>query len=143
MYIFPIIWGTPEYDEAVQLRYDILRKPLGLEYSPEQLAEEFDQLHLGAYDSAFTLIAYLNLTRVDEKKMKMRQVAVAIDWQKKGVGKKLVLTSEQMVKSLEMDQMVLHARESAVPFYLKLGYSVVGKEFQEVGIPHRRMEKNM
>ena len=37
--------------------------------------------------------------------------------------------------------MVLHARQTAVPFYLKLGYAEVGAPFQEVGIPHRCMEK--
>jgi predicted GNAT family N-acyltransferase len=39
--------------------------------------------------------------------------------------------------------MVLHARETAVPFYLKLGYEVVGGQFEEVGIPHFKMEKKL
>jgi predicted GNAT family N-acyltransferase len=37
--------------------------------------------------------------------------------------------------------MVLHARETAVPFYNALGYNSVGAQFEEVGIPHFRMEK--
>jgi predicted GNAT family N-acyltransferase len=37
--------------------------------------------------------------------------------------------------------MILHARATAVPFYLRLGYTVVGEPFEEVGIPHRGMEK--
>lgn len=38
--------------------------------------------------------------------------------------------------------MVLHARDSALDFYLSLGYSIVGDPFEEVGIPHHRMEKS-
>jgi len=37
--------------------------------------------------------------------------------------------------------MVLHAREAAIPFYLRLGYELEGEPFTEVGIPHRRMVK--
>jgi predicted GNAT family N-acyltransferase len=35
----------------------------------------------------------------------------------------------------------LHARERAVPFYLRHGYTVVGPAPPVVGIPHFRMEK--
>jgi predicted GNAT family N-acyltransferase len=38
-------------------------------------------------------------------------------------------------------RMVLHARETAVPFYKVLEYNIVGDRFEEVGIPHFRMEK--
>jgi hypothetical protein len=34
MYTIEIDFGTPEYDEAVRLRTDVLRKPLGLEFTP-------------------------------------------------------------------------------------------------------------
>ena len=37
--------------------------------------------------------------------------------------------------------MVLHARESAVPFYEKLGYSLGGDRFQEATLPHWAMNK--
>ena len=31
--------------------------------------------------------------------------------------------------------MSLHARQIAVPFYERLGYTIVGEPFEEVGIP--------
>jgi predicted GNAT family N-acyltransferase len=37
--------------------------------------------------------------------------------------------------------MVLNARDTAIPFYLHLGYELVGEPFVEVGIPHRKMRK--
>ncbi|MEO8175011.1 MAG: GNAT family N-acetyltransferase [Sediminibacterium sp.] len=37
----------------------------------------------------------------------------------------------------------MHARESAVGFYEKHGYKVVGDEFVEVTIPHFIMEKEL
>jgi predicted GNAT family N-acyltransferase len=141
MYILQIAFGTPAFDEAVQLRYEVLRRPLGLTYTVEQLSAEYDQLHLAAYSDAAVLVGYLNLTPQDAQIVKMRQVAVAPTWQRKGVGNALVQASEELAQQLGFARMVLHARETAVPFYNALGYNSVGTRFEEVGIPHFRMEK--
>ncbi len=143
MHILQIEFATPEYDEAVALRYEVLRRPLGLEYTPEQLAVEYDQIHLAAYASDNQLVGYLNLTPQDEKTIKMRQVAVAPDWQGRGVGQKLVEASEAVARRMGISSMELHARETAVPFYLKLGYEVEGTQFEEVTIPHFKMKKRL
>ena len=141
--IHQIDFGTPEYDEAVRLRYEVLRRPLGLEYTPEQLAEEFDQIHLAAYTPGGKLLAYLNLTPIDTDIVKMRQVAVDPQFQKAGIGSVLVAESERFAQRLQFKKMVLHAREAAVPFYERLGYTVVGDAFEEVGIVHLKMEKKV
>lgn len=141
--IYRIEFGTPEYDEAVQLRYEVLRRPLGLEYTPEQLAAEFDQIHLAAYASEGSLMAYLNLTPADADTVKMRQVAVATNRQGQGIGSQLVAESETVAKSLGFKKMSLHARETAVSFYQRLGYAIEGERFEEVSIPHFKMEKSL
>lgn len=143
MQILEIQFGTPEFDEAVRLRYEVLRKPLGLEYTAEQLATEFDNIHLAAFDVTGRLIGYLNLTPVDLEEVKMRQVAVHPDAQGAGVGKALVLASEAVAKRAGFKKISLHARETAVPFYQKLDYSLVGERFEEVTIPHFYMEKKL
>lgn len=143
MYILEIGFATPEFDEAVRLRTDVLRKPLGLVFTPEQLAEEYDQRHLGAYDDQGQLLGCLSLVPLDEHVWKMRQVAVAEAAQGKGVGTKLVGYSEALARREGLRLITLHARESAVPFYLKLDYQVVGERFEEVSIPHFKMEKHI
>lgn len=72
----------------------------------------------------------------------MRQVAVALAHQNKGVGAYLVEKSEQWARKNGFKRMVLHARETAVPFYHKLNYLTIGERFEEVGIPHFIMERN-
>ena len=73
----------------------------------------------------------------------MRQVAVAENRQKQGIGQRLVAYSETWAQRNAFEKMTLHARETAVPFYLKLGYTTVGERFFEVGIPHFKMEKSL
>jgi predicted GNAT family N-acyltransferase len=134
--------GSAAYDEEVELRMEILRRPLGIGFDPAQLAAENTDIHLGAYDGG-KLVACLVLTPHDAQSMRMRQVAVANDYQRKGVGRILVARSESIAKEKGYRQMVLHARETAIPFYISMDYLVEREPFIEVGIPHRYMTKNL
>ena len=139
--IFQIEFGTPEYDETVRLRDDVLRKPLGLSFTAEQLAAEYNSLHLIATDAAGRLIACLILAPGSAAEIKMRQVAVHPDLQGRGVGTALVQAAEALASEAGFREMVLHARETAVAFYRKLGYLTEGDRFEEVRIPHFKMRK--
>jgi predicted GNAT family N-acyltransferase len=141
MQVYQIEFGTPEYDEAVGIRHEVLRKPLGLEYTPEQLAAEYDQIHLAAFADSGRMLGYLCLQPLDESTVKMRQVAVSLQMQGKGVGRAMVAYSEVVAARMGFSRMVLHAREVAVPFYLKLDYTIEGDRFEEVNIPHFKMAK--
>lgn len=138
-----IEFGTPEYDETVTLRTEILRKPLGLTFSEDQLSEEYKDFHLALYNHADELLACLILSPMDDKKIKMRQVAVAEQLQGRGIGKILVNYSEEFCKFRNYKQIVLNARDTAVAFYESLQYCKDEKPFIEVGIPHHYMWKNI
>lgn len=73
----------------------------------------------------------------------MRQVAVHADFQRKGVGKLMVDFCEKLAIQNGMKTISLHARETAVPFYLSLQYCKVGNQFLEVNIPHFKMTKEL
>jgi predicted GNAT family N-acyltransferase len=94
-----------------------------------------------AYSAQHELLGYLNLTPLSNSEAKMRQVAVAPAAQGRGVGKALVAYSEAVARRAGFQHITLHARETAVPFYLNLGYQKVGEAFEEVGLPHWKMEK--
>lgn len=148
MTIFIVEFATPEYDETVHLRYNILRKPLGLDFTEEQLSAEFSDFHLAAYDEQWLPIhqqgrlrGCLVLTPKSDKILKMRQVAVDTESQGKGIGSLLVKASEAFARQNGYDTIELNARDTAVPFYEKLKYSKEGDMFVEVGIPHYKMVK--
>lgn len=141
MLICPIAFATPEYDESIALRYEVLRKPLGLSFSPEQLAKEWADTHLAAFHNSGKMVGILVLSPLDDEIVKMRQVAVTAEMQGRGVGAALVAQAENTAQAAQFKKMVLNARETAVPFYLRLGYQIVGERFEEVSIPHFKMEK--
>ena len=132
--------NSPSYFPSVLLRYNVLRKPLGMVFTSEQLAGEHGEIHLlGTIDEE--TVCCLLLRRIDDTTVQMRQVAVAEHHQSKGIGRALVEYSESVARDEFFSEIILHARETAVEFYLKLGYEVYGEPFTEVGIPHRNMRK--
>lgn len=143
MTVIHVVFGTPEFDDMLALRYKVLREPLDMDYNPEQIEAEYDSRHLACYGSDWTLLGCLTLLPLDEKAVKMRQVAVAPAAQGRGVGRLLVEESELWARMKGFGKMEMHARETAVPFYKKLHYRVVGELFMEVGIPHFKMEKKL
>jgi len=142
MIICQIQHGTAEYEETVALRNDILRRPLGLVFTPGSLANEANEFHIACYNRG-QLVGCLILAPQAEGEVKMRQVAVAESSQRSGVGKAMVNFSEEFARKNNFSKITMHARESAIPFYLQLGYEVIGDRFEEVNIPHYTMMKEI
>ena len=134
--------GTKEYQQMVKLRSDILRRPLGLTYTPEELAREKEDILIGAFDDDEMLACCL-LTKVDTKCLKLRQMAVQNNLQGKGIGASMMSFAELVARDKGYKKLIMHARKTALGFYEKLGYKVAGDEFIEVTIPHFVMEKKL
>lgn len=125
---------------AVAFREEILRKPLGLVYTKEQLAQEDVEYHLACYDGE-KLVGALCLRPLENGELRMRQVAVDPEYQMKGIGKLMVEYSEEYARTHGYSVIMCHARVTAIAFYVKLGWEVLGDPFTEVGITHRRCQK--
>jgi predicted GNAT family N-acyltransferase len=139
-----IEFGTPAFAEALQLRYDVLRKPLQMVFNIEDIEKEYNEWHWACYDrDTLEIVGVLTLKPLNDDIIKMRQVAVRPSLQSRGIGKFMVQESERLALEKGFSRIELHARETAVPFYLQLGYTVSGAVFEEVGIPHLFMSKNL
>jgi predicted GNAT family N-acyltransferase len=142
MPIKQIDYGTPEYDQMIKLRYEILRKPLKLTFHHEDLEKEKKDILIGAFEEDKMLGCCL-LTKVDKHCVRLRQMAVQNNLQGKGIGASIMNFAENVAHDAGYKKVIMHARKTAIGFYEKLGYTVVGKEFLEVSIPHFVMEKKL
>ncbi len=134
--------GSPEYQQMVQLRNDILRKPLGLSFQPDELEKEKDDILIAAFEDD-RMLGCCMLIEADPGTVRLRQMAVLNNLQGKGIGKALMQFAENIARDRGFRRITMHARKSAIGFYEKLGYSVSGEEFQEVTLPHVEMEKQL
>lgn len=137
-----ITYGSPEYDEMLALRTKILREPLGLTFSREDLEKDKDDFLLAIRSSDNkNIVACCILTPVNNRTGKLRQMAVDSTVQKSGLGTAMLAFAEYVAKKEGFEKITLHARKVALGFYEKYDYKTVGDEFTEVGIPHYEMEK--
>ena len=134
--------GSKKYQEMVDLRMKILRKPLGLSFTQPQLDAEKDDLLIGAFEND-RLIGCCVLTKRNEKEIQLRQMAVDTDLQTGGIGRRIMEFAEKIAKEKGFSIMMMHAREVATGFYKKCGYNIHGDVFEEVTIPHFHMEKKL
>ena len=71
----------------------------------------------------------------------MRQVVIAPDCRKMGIGRSMMLFAELCALELGFSRLILDSRITAMAFYKKLGYRKIGRRFMELGLPHYLMEK--
>lgn len=134
--------GSKEYDQMIELRKSVLRKPLGLTYSTEDLERDKNDLLIGAFEED-DILACCILTQKEPGTFQLRQMAVDQKMQRNGVGAAIMYFAENLAKDAGGKEVMMHARKTAMGFYEKLGYATVGDEFSEVGIPHVEMKKNL
>lgn len=137
-----IDYGSREYQQMVQLRNDVLRKPLGLAFLADELESEKEEILIGAFEEE-KMLGCCMLIKVDPTTVRLRQMAVLNNLQGKGIGKALMQFAENIARDRRFSKIMMHARKTATGFYEKLGYEVCGNEFQEVTLPHVVMEKRL
>ncbi|MDP4283332.1 MAG: GNAT family N-acetyltransferase [Bacteroidota bacterium] len=142
MPIKQIDYSTKEYAQMIKLRYEILRKPLHIEFDEEELLKEKNDILIGAFDEDKMLGCCL-LKEVDKNCVRLRQMAVQNNLQGKGIGASMMNFAENIARDRGYKRLIMHARKTAIGFYEKLGYKVTGKEFEEISIPHVIMEKTL
>ena len=134
--------GSEEYRQMVKLREDILRKPLGLSLSTEELENEKDNMLIGAFEDE-DMLGCCMLVEENRDTVRLRQMAVLNDLQGKGIGRALMNFAENLARDRGYKKLSMHARKNVVGFYEKMGYKVQGDEFVEVTIPHYVMVKKL
>ncbi len=141
-------------EKTREVRQPVLRKGLPPETSIFKGDELKTTFHLGAFDDEklVGVATYLFKSKTDiqdlfqeQKTMyQLRGMGVLENQQGKGVGKKLLQHAEDRLRNQGIDILWFHARTSAVPFYQKQDYQVVGEElYLEPAGPHFKMYKEL
>jgi len=133
---------SSDYQQVLELRNEVLRKPLGRNLSVQDIANDPNELIVVAVENG-QVIASVQLRPLSAKTIKLRQMAVSPTRRLKAWGRKLLKFAEQTAQERGYAKIVLHARETAVDFYKKSGYRIVSDRFMEVGISHYKLEKQL
>lgn len=145
---------SPGWEQAINLRLRLLRQPLGMAFSAEELASEGPpQIHPAILlndrvvacaqliPSGAVGVVSPGVVPIVQGVWRLRQVTVEDGFQGRGLGRRLMDHTERLAHAAGGTELWLHAREPVVGFYLRLGYHTVGAHFMECGLAHVRMTK--
>jgi ribosomal protein S18 acetylase RimI-like enzyme len=134
--------ADPLYRAALELRFRVLREPLGHARSDVLFPFEDTSLHLVASEGTCALGCVLFHPEGDSGG-RLYQMAIAPEAQRRGLGRALVEVLEAELSRRGLVHVHLHARAQAVAFYGRMGYAIHGEPFYEVGIEHRHMRRTL
>ncbi|KHD46302.1 GNAT family N-acetyltransferase [Streptococcus hongkongensis] len=135
---------SPTYIDAIQIREKVFVQEQGVPLDIEIDDKEALCLHFVAYDDKDIACATCRI--LPDKQMKqvtLQRMAVLDNYRGQKLGQFLMQETMTYCKKQGFKTMELHAQLSAKPFYDKLGFISQGDIFQEAGIDHQTMTKNL
>jgi len=132
-----------EWKAYYALRFNVLREPWNQPHGSEVLADEDQAIHAIAVAGEEVLgVARMHESATNQGQV--RCVAIATIAQGKGIGKAIMAYLEDQAKMKGWTEIVLEARENAVPFYKAIGYTIIAESYLLFGeIQHYRMSKTL
>ena len=132
-----------DWNAYYALRFSVLREPWNQAVGSEVLADEDQAIHAIAVENG-EVLGVARMHESDEKQGQVRCVATVTKAQGKGIGKAIMAYLEENAKQKGWTEIVLEARENAVPFYEAIGYTIVAESYLLFGeIQHYRMQKSL
>ena len=106
-------------------------------------SQDADALHAVAYNGLGQAIGTARLLEHTPEVAKIGRMAVKLTLRGGGIGHALLQALLLQAKQRGFNQVLLHAQRSAQRFYEQAGFAVTGEPFDEVGIPHIEMCKQL
>ena len=135
-------FGSENYRKFLDLRFEELRRPLGMAWSLDELQADEDDRHFGLFGGG-GLLGTLVARELGGGIAKLRQIAVTGARQGEGLGRRLMDAVEARLALDGIELCELNSRVTVAVFYEKTGYARVGEVFEEIGIPHVKMRKGI
>jgi ribosomal protein S18 acetylase RimI-like enzyme len=120
--------------ETYPVRQAVLRKGESVSTCIFDGDDLFTTIHLGLYlrkeiCGIISIYENKNVNFTHIKQFQIRGMAILEKHQNQGFGQELILKAEATISLKKAHIIWFNARESAVPFYKKLGYSIIDKPF--------------
>jgi predicted GNAT family N-acyltransferase len=139
-----IQYGSDEYNQAAQLRYQLFYREHGIPFELIFDAHEEQDLHLAiTARSDNRVLAYGRLGQTHFNEFQIYQMVVLPEYQGQRLGTRLLQGLIEAAIERGADRVVLNARVTKIQFYQKLGFKRVGDVFASsmTGVPHIKMQR--
>ena len=132
-----------DFESYYKCRWALLRKPWNQALGSERDEIEDISIHRIAVASD-NVIAVGRLHFIDSTTAQIRYLAVNKTYENQGIGKAIYSSLEEEAHKNKIKTIILNARENAVGFYEKLGFSIIKKTYLLFNeIQHYEMYKHL
>jgi predicted GNAT family N-acyltransferase len=129
-------WNADQ-DALQRIRLTVFVEEQGVPVELEWDGMDPDSVHFLAVESDGAAIGTVRLLPDGH----IGRMAVLKPWRKQGVGHALLTRVLDYARARGDRKVMLNAQTTAVEFYRREGFAVIGNEFMDAGIPHLYMEK--
>ncbi len=130
----PASWAV-DAAELMAVREQVFVLEQGVPVEDEHDALDAVSRHMLARDGSGVPIGTGRLTPDGH----IGRMAVLTPWRGRGVGSALLRSLLELARERGLETVELHAQSHALGFYTRFGFVAEGAQFDECGIPHRRM----
>jgi predicted GNAT family N-acyltransferase len=130
-----------ELTACIDVRRSVFIKEQGVPEHRELDGLDGEATHLLACGSS--PVGTARLRPHDPTVMKVERVAVIQSHRDQGLGRELMMYAESIANKKGYECIRLDAQTQVIGFYERLDYDVVSTEFEDAGISHRTMEKQL
>jgi hypothetical protein len=135
--------SSDEYIQSLKLREKVLREPIGLKISQEQIDNEQNQNHYHFIARKKNELVSALTMKINPNSIQTCQIATEKKYRGNGIGKTLLEYGEKKILSLcEKKEFVVFSRLDSLMFYKKCNYEFKnGRVYLINGIEHRLLKK--
>ncbi|MDX5443847.1 MAG: GNAT family N-acetyltransferase [Hymenobacteraceae bacterium] len=137
--------STPEeFDKYYRLRYEVLRQPWNQPEGSEKAEDDATAFHALLLTDTGEAAGVCRMHLNTPQQAQLRFMAIAPAYQGQRLGEQLLRYFEEKARKMGVSEINFQARENAVNFYKRNGYSVVEKTYVLFGsIQHYLMQKEL
>jgi GNAT superfamily N-acetyltransferase len=125
-----VAFGSDLYRSLLDIRSDVLRKPIGMELRAKDIAADASEFHFAAMDGD-RAIGCLVLKPLTADTAQLRQMAVLESYRGRNIGARLVRYAEDFARGNGFTTIETRAWRTAEGFYRRQSYQSFEHEFAD------------
>jgi predicted GNAT family N-acyltransferase len=139
---YKLVESERELTEAFNVRKEVFVEEQGISEDIELDNHDSKALHMVVRDGK-RVIGTARVLFPAPSVAKIERMALLRPFRRKGIGSRIISFLNTELKNRQIRKAVLHAQYSSVAFYKSCGFVESGMPFNEAGIRHLRMEKEL
>ena len=139
---YKLVTGGVELQEAFEVRRQVFVREQSISEDLVFDGHDREALHMVVKDGE-RVIGSARVQFLTDNQAKLERMAILERYRRKGIGKEMLLFLDTVWKDKQMQQVIIHAQLEVVSFYKLCGFDELGLPFQEAGIKHIKMRKQV